>query len=253
MEHVRYFLPPHVFVSATGHYVIVLNLRRDQYSCIPRQRFDPLAPWLSGWPAGEPQGNHSSELEPTPPVARQLAALATQGILTADPVESKPVCPVSIPRPATDSHGGCEVSVGFSLTALIPFLVACRRADSVLKTRRFEDIVAAITARRQSAACEPSPARRRSHDRPDSALDTGRAVRLAGIFAALRLFYARPLVCTLDSLALLEFLAMHRIYPHWIFGVRADPFHAHCWVQLGDTLLNDRIERVARLTPVMAA
>lgn len=31
-----------------------------------------------------------------------------------------------------------------------------------------------------------------------------------------------------------------------VFGVKLDPFSAHCWVQIGDLLLNDRADQVAR-------
>lgn len=35
-----------------------------------------------------------------------------------------------------------------------------------------------------------------------------------------------------------------------VFGVKLDPFAAHCWVERGDVLLNDRPERVERFAPI---
>ncbi|MCW2338184.1 hypothetical protein M2337_002417 [Sphingobium sp. B2D3A] len=37
-----------------------------------------------------------------------------------------------------------------------------------------------------------------------------------------------------------------------VFGVTIDPFSAHCWVQMDDLLLSDRLERVRIFTPIMA-
>jgi hypothetical protein len=37
----------------------------------------------------------------------------------------------------------------------------------------------------------------------------------------------------------------------WIFGVSTWPFVAHCWLQLGDLVLNDSLDRVQRYTPIM--
>lgn len=38
----------------------------------------------------------------------------------------------------------------------------------------------------------------------------------------------------------------------WIFGVRTWPFAAHCWLQIGDAVLDDDPERVGAYTPILA-
>lgn len=38
----------------------------------------------------------------------------------------------------------------------------------------------------------------------------------------------------------------------WVFGVRTWPFAAHCWLQVGDAVLDDSPKRVALYTPIMA-
>jgi len=53
-------------------------------------------------------------------------------------------------------------------------------------------------------------------------------------------------------LALLEFLAIKNLYPTWVFGVQAQPFGAHCWLQEGDKLLNESVEYAGQFTPIMA-
>lgn len=72
-----------------------------------------------------------------------------------------------------------------------------------------------------------------------------------------RFLHARKLVplqawdrCLLDSLTLLRWLGELRSGAALIFGVKLNPFAAHCWVQADDVVLNDRLENVAAFTPV---
>lgn len=37
----------------------------------------------------------------------------------------------------------------------------------------------------------------------------------------------------------------------WVFGVRTWPFYAHCWLQLGDTVLTDATDRLASFSPIL--
>ncbi|MGB6449413.1 MAG: lasso peptide biosynthesis B2 protein, partial [Steroidobacteraceae bacterium] len=151
---------------------------------------------------------------------------------------SKPACPVSIPIPGPRDLSQSRPPFHSVLRKSALFLLACRRADIALRRQSFETVVSDVEIRkRRGRADSPAP---------------GRAVRLAAVFDALRPIYPRPYLCTFDSLALVHFLAYHRLHARWVFGVRADPFYAHCWVQYGDTLLNDAVERVLPLTPIMA-
>lgn len=37
----------------------------------------------------------------------------------------------------------------------------------------------------------------------------------------------------------------------WIFGVRTWPFLAHCWLQIGDMVIGDTVDRVSSFTPIL--
>lgn len=37
----------------------------------------------------------------------------------------------------------------------------------------------------------------------------------------------------------------------WVFGVQTWPFEAHCWLQIGEVVLDDAAERVAAFTPIL--
>ena len=73
--------------------------------------------------------------------------------------------------------------------------------------------------------------------------------------AAVRFAIARRFVpiggnCLSDSFALVRWLASHGESAALVFGVKLDPFAAHCWVQSGEMLLNDHLGRIERFTPV---
>lgn len=54
--------------------------------------------------------------------------------------------------------------------------------------------------------------------------------------------------CLLDSLSLVRWLGGAGVSIH--FGVKLNPFAAHCWVQSGTFVLNDRTENVAAFAVV---
>ena len=93
---------------------------------------------------------------------------------------------------------------------------------------------------------------RRARLQGSQLFDIKRTRELVSVFTDLRplLFTSRE-ACLFESLVLLEFLACYGIFPRWIFGVRARPFAAHCWVQQGDVVLNDTLGHLARYTPIM--
>lgn len=78
----------------------------------------------------------------------------------------------------------------------------------------------------------------------------GALSRAALRFQAARQFVPIPRNCLTDSIALLQWLARQGQAATLVFGVKLNPFAAHCWVQSGALLLNDHVEHVERFTPV---
>lgn len=58
-------------------------------------------------------------------------------------------------------------------------------------------------------------------------------------------------LCLQRSFLLLRFLARSGIAADWVFGVRSWPFVAHCWVQVDDRLIGDRLDHVRAFTPIL--
>lgn len=57
--------------------------------------------------------------------------------------------------------------------------------------------------------------------------------------------------CLLRSFMLLRLLRRHGHDALWVFGVRTRPFGAHCWLQIGDVVLDDAHERLAPFHPIL--
>src|SRR5690606_29402397 len=58
--------------------------------------------------------------------------------------------------------------------------------------------------------------------------------------------------CLLDSLALLDWLGDAARHAKLVFGVRTDPFGAHCWLQTEHSLLTDAHDTVGSFVPVLS-
>ena len=58
--------------------------------------------------------------------------------------------------------------------------------------------------------------------------------------------------CLFDSLALLDFLHGQNAAATIVFGVKARPFTAHCWIEHSGIVLNDRVDHVGTFTPILA-
>jgi hypothetical protein len=58
--------------------------------------------------------------------------------------------------------------------------------------------------------------------------------------------------CLLRSFMLRRRLLRQGYNAAWVFGVATWPFKAHCWLQCGDTVLDDAADRVAAYTPIFA-
>lgn len=60
-------------------------------------------------------------------------------------------------------------------------------------------------------------------------------------------------LCLYRSFMLLRHLRRRGHDALWVFGVRTWPFEAHCWLQLGDTVLDDSADRISAYSPILVA
>ena len=236
----RYGLANHVFVCVDEEYVVVLDLKRDRYFTLDAARTAALAPLLPGWPVPALASTDSSAgLE----LAAEAAAepLVQQGWLLELPAASKEATPVRLPPPETELLAAAAVeSAGIGAHAVLTFVFASVFAKLALRFLPFERVIHRV-ARRKAA-----------HPGASGSLDVARARQLVDVFGRLRVFlFSHREKCLHDSLAQLEFLARYGVFPSWVFGVRARPFVAHCWVQYEDIVFNDTVEHVGGYAPIM--
>jgi hypothetical protein len=184
-------------------------------------------------PADDPTIRHEQ-------AERVARALANKGLLAVGETVGKVVAPIRIPVPTS--------SLVSSTPAVLPhhhfrhwgsFLQASLKASSKLRLQPLRRTVRGVENRRHQL-------------RNASSHDQDTMHELVTIFHLLRPYYMREYLCRFDSLALIEFLAHYHQFPSWVFGVKVEPFGAHCWVQEDDCLLNDTIDYVRRFTPIMA-
>ena len=236
----RYGLAKHVFVCGDEEYVIVLDLKQDRYFTLDAARTAALRPLLPGWPAPRAGGN-SSAAAPELAADEAAAPLLRQGWLLELPAAVKEATPVRLPRPETELLGGAAVEGGrIDVRTVLTFVFASIFAKLALRFWRFERVIRRVARRKATQPIAGDP------------LDSARVRQLVDAFGRLRVFlFSHREKCLHDSLALLEFLARYGVFPGWVFGVRARPFVAHCWVQHGDIVFNDTVEHVAGYTPIM--
>lgn len=235
-----YFIPRHVHLCETGNQVIFLDLRRDKYLAIGRAERQALTGVVSGWRTDDTAATATS----APPSRRDdvIQSMLKLGLLTTDERVGKAAVP-----PVVDLVTEALVDDDFErkkragIGAVTNFLFACARAKAALTMQPLEKIVGAVRGRKErSAACEDM-------------LDLAKCRDLVSTFDRLRPFvFTFKDACLFDSLALIEFLALHKTYPTWLIGVAAQPFAAHSWVQHRQLVFNSSVEYARHHTPILA-
>jgi hypothetical protein len=243
-----YLLSPHVHICVAGGQVVLLDLARDEYlAVVPPHR---LAGWVKGWPAlesGRAPGNPEKMPVVTPGATSAqdpvLAKMLAAGMLVTNRQVGKEAVPVKIGKPESALVQPVLGSYPHTTARDLGRLgLAYASAQAALKLRPIESVVKAVAGRKARAlACLREPERA-----PPAVRD------LVAAFMHLRpLFYTARGACLLDSLVLLNFLAQHGVFPQWVFGVLADPFYAHCWVQQDQIVFNDSPGLVRGFTPIL--
>lgn len=249
----QYLLARHVFVCLQGEHVVFLDVRKDRYFALESARTVGLGEIVTGWPVASPDApayvrQTADGGVPQIPGAVDCGALSAvvallleKEILTPGAADGKSATPVAaepllgdLEADAPDDHPK------MGLLILLRFATAAIRAALILKYRSFESAVARVRVRIDARAAS------------SGSVDAEKLHHLVSVFSVLRpFFFTSKDACLFDALALSEFLAGHGIHPHWVFGVQARPFAAHCWLQLGGTVLNDTVDHVKRYTPIL--
>lgn len=224
-------LAQHAFVCRCDRQVVILDLRRDRYLAVDAYKHAALAALVQDWPACN---DETVDADATPALA--LAhSLMSLGVLTQPPQTGKSAAPL----PAVVARSEWNQSSQASTGTMFAVVLATIGASLLLRWLPFERVVERVR-------------RRQLQQRATS--DIYQLRQLVGQFRCARAWlFSSDNRCLHETLALLEFLALHHHYPRWIFGVHTTPFAAHCWLQHDDIVVNDSLDKVAQFTPIMMA
>jgi hypothetical protein len=153
------------------------------------------------------------------------------GLVRSSAAEEYKIAPISCPPKPTSGLPGRPGKPKLSEMLAVGRLLL--KARWALRTRSIDEILKRLVGQAFSPA--------------SSSADP---IAAAGAFRSARNLVPLRGNCLSDSLALMHWLAKHRKSATLVFGVKVDPFAAHCWVQNGVIALNDHPERIERFTAV---
>ncbi|MCR5879455.1 lasso peptide biosynthesis B2 protein [Phenylobacterium sp. J367] len=207
-------LAPHVHAAVIGDDVVLLDIETDAYFCLPEGRSAiGLQP-------------DRRRLRPTPDAAEMLESA---GYLSAVGEARSPFPPpvrrdlLSTEPPSLRPRdlaalAGCAIDLAtrYRGQPLSRVLKAAAKVAPLAEDQQADADLVALCARfRHAAIWLPAPGK-----------------------------------CLARSFLLLRFLQRAGRNARWVFGVRTWPFGAHCWLQVGDTALDEATDLVGEYTPI---
>lgn len=196
-----------------GEDVVVLDVEKDEYLC------------LTGAGAMIKAAEEPGRVELADPALLQqleVHGLTTQGV---QPQRRRPLRAVAS-APLFET-APLHASLLAGLNAAV--------STAAFKGRGFASLIAMARAR----------------ERTLDSTDINKAVRLASAFEAVRPWIPFEGDCLQRAFMLHHHLRANGVRADWVFGVRTWPFLAHCWIQVGDIVVGDSLERVSGFTPIV--
>lgn len=216
-------LRPAVHLALRGRDAVFLDTRHGAYHCLAE-----VAPLLSATPGRRMIEVHDRDL---------MSALEIAELVAPSPYEEAPRQP---PPPLPGRDLACRGPLGRpgDLTGVVLTLLTSA-AD--YHGRGFRHLLASIRR-------EPADVERLSAMAPSANLEA----EVLGFQAWLPWAPFQGL-CLYRSFMLLRHLRRRGHDALWLFGVRTWPFEAHCWLQVGDMVLDDSADRISAYTPILVA
>lgn len=215
-------LAPNIFLADIDGQGVLLDLAADRYL--------GLAPQLTR-AALALIGQADDELAPETLAAARSKLLEKGYLAEVDP------CPRPQPTPFTSSWWPSRPDAASPPRPRLALMALTSLAQVAvgLRTRAFESLIASLRARKAGRPPQPRASVQELLD---------------AYFAARPLFPIRP-ICRLDAPALCSLLWRHGHDAELVFGVRLNPFAAHCWAQAHSAILNEPHDALRQYTPIM--
>lgn len=215
-------LLPHVHAARIGDDLVLLDVRADRYLCVP-EGVRSLRPDVT-----------LRRLAPTEQAV--TLELERMGLTTAAPADGRLRHTPPDPPPKPTIGLSTSTRSRLSTPELVRLLAAHLDLIGCYLGRPLGPILSAASR---------APRRKRKTTGPDEAL------RLAGVFRDAAIWLPVSSKCLVRSFLLLRFLQRSGCSAQWVLAVRTFPFAAHCWLQVGDVVLDDYPERLAPYQPIL--
>jgi hypothetical protein len=235
----RYWIPPHVRVCPLLASTVLLDLQRNRYFGIGTRETSALATLARNWDDVNGGGTVVERLAPDVAIAMADALIDARFLSSEAPSDRATFVDAPVNLNGVLTSAGHELSRETSLhtTHIAAFLGALAWTRRALRSRSLYAIACEVRDRKNVAR---------------GAFDRQLAIELVSIFRRLRPHaFAAGDRCLFHSLALVRFMASHRVSPTWVIGVRARPWGAHAWVQQDELLLDASPEHVCEYTPIL--
>lgn len=236
----RFRVSAHVSVCYTSDYAVLLDSRSSRYVGIPMLTAIALEIYVSGWPAS-PGASASEICHDTHDCIDELlsAGLISESYAYTP---TSPLCSDLPPPRRALIDGYTEDSVRFTLPDAFRFAGAVLVAAYFVRLRAICFFVRRVRARRERRKLS------------GSVTLTAEVADLVSRFDRLFLTaFSASDNCLFHSAALCEYLAYHSVFPRFVLGVATNPFGAHCWLQEGDTVVNDEPAHAGNYVPILVA
>ena len=139
-----------------------------------------------------------------------------------------------------------------ALTLVTNTLCLAAQSSRAVQTRAFFNALSGTLAFKRRTLPALLQAARRRHEKTGRR-DLDAVLREAAAFELVRPWAPYEGDCLQRSWMLHRHLHHRGLDADWVFGVRTWPFFAHCWVQVGDAVVGDSLDRVRGFTPIMVA
>ena len=216
-------LPSHITFGLVAGRAVFLDLKRDRYVALPP-------------PAEEVFSRLRALDEPLIPEGPERDLLLGTGLFREGSLRGG-LAPAAAPAPSGSLFDDEAGRARAGLAAWLRARSAVSRARKRLVERTLFEIVDTIRESRYGAS---SPG------------DAAAAEVAAGVFLAARAMVPTERRCLLDCLAMMDWLGDEARHATLVFGVRLDPFAAHCWLQTDRVLLTDAADTVGMFVPVLS-
>ncbi|MBO9579553.1 MAG: lasso peptide biosynthesis B2 protein [Sphingobium sp.] len=207
-----------------GQRAIFLDVVADRYFTLPRFADIAFQRVARGAPIG---GDDESA----------LAWLTRQGLLLPDAGAAVPWPGAPLPRALHDSFAAAGTAV--PLQVLASAVLMQIRAEWMLRRWPFADVISRLRALKPAGSG------------PAGAAEGARVAAIARAFRQTRFLFRPGNRCLARALGFALCAYRARVSPSLVFGVRTNPFVAHCWLQSGDRIVHDDSGQAMLFTPIM--